>query len=939
MLRYYQVGEKGQWKPIEDGPDFFSRLEKAGGTRYSILGLNKEVAGDENDETIEYFGPWYADIDNADLSTSIDSTRELVRKLRDFDVPKEAIEVFASGGKGFHVIVNEKAIRDRPNRGLKGLPYIYRELAKGLFVIGMDFQVYSGGKGRLFRPENALRPDGNYRVRITLEELYSMAPADYKQLVSSPREIPKWTYKGSQAVSLSLRFKEAQKAIKAKTEVQTNTVEQKDLQPFTETPPACIEMVCDGKVKEQQSNFNQIAMNLGIFISRAGCQPAVANTLIDRAAKSIDSGSYPTVQKKREHLLMQTSYMRSTQKYEFSCAAMRKIVGGAPCQGCPLQAVSKVNGVEPDATLRTAILLQDTGYMATDEEGLPTRAISNFTFTPVECYFEEDANTSTTSRMGTKMSVRVEGLDIGDRIVPETAFRSRSELIKTFEGISNATFVGTDTDVQRMKQFVFASSDNLDQIMYSNVVGIVINTVRQKHRVMTYVEPGWSISQYQMQDTHQTLGKVEGSPCLKHVEDIVENEKPEISDVLFSLMEVNNPKTVAHLLAWHGACHLKAHIMADYIQFPLLNMWGVRGSGKTATSLLFCLLNGVRYGGENMDPVVVTLSTKFPIVKVAATTTTIPRIFEEFNKSKFSVHSMFSFVTEILKSAWNGMSVPRGMLSSGKQQGQIGADVASLKTTSPLIYCSEQIPEVPALQERTVSVCMAVRGKAGRDKHYKVATEGQDLILKAAKFLTLRALRTPTSWTKEKIEEYLEKIPYGLPDRPKFAYACLYVGLEFLKNQLVDHLGLEELREKFEELKAALDSELDQHKEEIIMTKSRTEMDIFITTLGEMAQAYYSGGHWRDNGLQQNVHYATIDGRLHIDIHMVIFLYKRWMRDLSEPPIYIKAEQVYRDLENEDYFISYQGQHPDGRTPRSVCMLDMEKLKAKGVEPSYFYGQ
>ena len=225
MIRYYQVDGpdgRGTWKPIEDSPDIGRKINEIGASRYSILAINQEVLDDGTTEqgSLRHTGPWYADIDNPDLDVSIVSTRELVQKLIDAEIPEEAISVFCSGSKGFHVMVDSKIFREKAGKALTDQPYIYRELAVGFFVIGMDFQVYSGGRGRMWRPNNALRPDGKYRVRVSIEEPFGMTVPLYHQYVSDPGNIAWADYHGGTVPSQAVRFKTTTKRAKKKTETK-----------------------------------------------------------------------------------------------------------------------------------------------------------------------------------------------------------------------------------------------------------------------------------------------------------------------------------------------------------------------------------------------------------------------------------------------------------------------------------------------------------------------------------------------------------------------------------------------------------------------------------------------------------------------------------------------------------------------------------------------
>ena len=166
MFRYYSITEKSPWEITMDSAEAIKNLVEQGCAMVSVLSISDQVTDETDYEKLTYKGGLYFDIDNeGQLDRSISSLHELLNKLKEQGVDRQDIKVWASGKKGFHLTVNEKVFSS--GRAVKFLPYIYKEMALELFVDGLDMNVYSAKKGRLWRQENVRRSDnGKFNQRL-----------------------------------------------------------------------------------------------------------------------------------------------------------------------------------------------------------------------------------------------------------------------------------------------------------------------------------------------------------------------------------------------------------------------------------------------------------------------------------------------------------------------------------------------------------------------------------------------------------------------------------------------------------------------------------------------------------------------------------------------------------------------------------------------------
>ncbi len=152
---------------------------------------------DEVDETRHHLadGLW-VDIDNQeDLAQAHRDTLTTAKKLEAVGVDPACCSYFASGGKGFHIYIPLAALVPAGVAGV-GKP-MCENLAltcKGfvmdcLVTESTDFRIYNGGKGRIFRQPNVQRPNGKYKVQISLNELRCMDPDGYAKVTEQPRPL------------------------------------------------------------------------------------------------------------------------------------------------------------------------------------------------------------------------------------------------------------------------------------------------------------------------------------------------------------------------------------------------------------------------------------------------------------------------------------------------------------------------------------------------------------------------------------------------------------------------------------------------------------------------------------------------------------------------------------------------------------------------------
>jgi len=774
MYRYYQRHEKDSWFVISDkgGEEVVATALSNGAKKLTILTINQMVQdGDDPDhprnrDSLAYRGPLYFDIDcKGDLAQAIASGNELVQRLLTLGTPEAGIKIYLSGSKGLHILVDERLFSS--GRFFKRLPEIYKEMARDLYVAGVDYSVYSGGRGNSFRIPNVERFDGRYRVPVTVTELMALDPDLYLTLVSGPRKVLCEEVPKVPVPELSALFDAAKKRIGTAQKVVIIATSS-ELEKIRFEPPTCVQMLCDGKNLKSEANFNQVATQLAAYIVRAGVEPMVADALASRAAEANHSSKYHNARTRREHIEAQIRYVEHTPGFSFGCNAIRALLGKRPCEGCAIEAGSNADGEGNDSDISAETRVD--GYYV--RYGDNWRRVTNFVLQPQDVVIEVPQDGRSPRRTATNMGVFKGGVQDGKITFKESSFSGRSTFLKEIEGISDLTFQGSDGDVQRIKIAIFKEAQDVGEVFKVYTSGIHLDFVGDEP-VFTYVEPDMSINNMKVKGTHQFSGELQARPHFGKA------SVPEVGDkatdmALSAMLRINKPIEIGVIVGWSSACHYKTHLMYLHNQFPVLSLWGSAGSGKSITAGIVTWINGTDY--MSLDSGINAPSaTSYGMLDYLSSTTTIPRIIEEYNKSKMEPRQ-FKETGERIKQTWGGESAIKGKIG-GNGMGRVNAETVVIPLSSPIIVCSEQEIEMPAIQERSLRIHLTKQKRAGRKEHFEYARKNRKYLRSFGKALMIQAMNTTLVEMEALMDEASALLPDSMDDRPRYSLQVAIVGL------------------------------------------------------------------------------------------------------------------------------------------------------------------
>lgn len=589
-----------------------------------------------------------------------------------------------------------------------------------------------------------------------------------------------------------------------------------------------------------------------------------------------------------------------------------------------------------DAT--EGLVIHGDCYAFLTKEGF--RRVTNFVIKITKVFIEHVPSLNEDRRVAVQAEVYTQGRYAGLVNIEEEAWNSSSAFTAAFNGIGNLTYFGKDEEVKRMKSSLLNGVEKKAiNIRRVHSYGIHHGQVGGQD-VFTYVEPGWSLDNFGNENLYSLAGRMTGAPRLRDVEPLRpgqgDEELKECFELLFS---INQPSTVATLLGWNMASFLKQHVFAYRNEFPVLSLWGNAQAGKTQTSGLFAALHGIHYLGGSGD-VAAPLSlggsgaTTFAVWTSLSESMTVPKLVEEFNER--SLGRKYEDYVETFKRVFNQHSVKRGTIRNNRMHGggAIDAYTVDIFLTSPTLLISEQSIRVPALVQRCIQVQMNEdqRRGPGMEESFHELKRKYTYFDKFAKTTYMDAIGVSVKQVEEWINEWWDKVPTVIGDRPHFAYCVCLAGLSYLMH-LSDKYALG-ITDKVKELADLLVDTTNMSSEEIAQRKSQSEADRVMQEFAVMSElsAKQDGYGW----LSKGQYYVRDGDDLYIDGIAAHAQYLRFAISQSQQPI-IPTYQQFRELiRHTRYCESITAVKEGFARNRPVLKFNIRQMAERGIEVSCF---
>lgn len=964
---YQQNGGDEVWKPIPE-----TKLDTIDGAMFrTILSVDVPISEDATKEqlaSVKYKGPLYFDLDDAESPASTaQHTLSLVRKLEENGVFPSMLEVYASGGKGFHVLVPEECFLVKPpKQGLPNLPAIFKEMAFQLAVPSMDFRVYTARKGRMFRCHNVLRPNGLYKVRISVDELTLItelgkdeAEAHYKNLCSKPR---KGLDVASDAPDLANGLLAMFDQCKSKvSKIAAKTKKRKPVR-LPENLPS-FEAMLNGEGLKGDLGFHQIALQVAVTahakgMSREGLLEA-ATGLCEKHES--DGYRYNTPAKRREELGRMWDYTEDNPCYEYSSAAISALLS---------HSAPDLKGLDvTDEEVQAGIANPDEGVIIEDEyehAGVIMTKRGAFMLTEngpkqlTAMSFEnasELVSTENNQVSVVQADVLIAGNRVGTKVFELDTFNSVSNLNKMTMRYGQS-FSGNDVQARGMYMRLVEKARKAKNRMYAvnreglDVVSIPFHDdpdlqqpfmiwadaegvtpeprIKEKNIVFKFV--GFPDDRGQFQSDLSTA-----LPLASVVKD--EQTKEELKTALGHILRCQKPAYLGRLLGWSVACHYRMLFHKLYGKFPLLHVNGAAGQGKTEMVKFFASLHYNQQEPKMLTPT----STLFAVQYAAAGSASIPLVLDEFKPSEMNVQAYDRFKL-MMRDAYNCRSVERG---GGTRENSDYRAVHTTQLSAPVCFIAEAAESESALMERVILLTLIKPAGIQLTKykqHFDEAVRNRQYLSSIGQYIAAGIVR---KYSLEALNEEFAPIlssarrrlmltgeedslspdemmrRSGAKDRTVYNYAVAEFGLQKFQN-LVEAIFPGEFKEIFKEMHLGLYDSVGELQEQTL-----PEWLKVFNCFADMSRADEIATY----KLMEGREYAFVeyDGKTCIELYAraCYFKYRAYAGIARTKPLF-PSESAFIHALNGLTALVAKGAHVELDCPGGSHVFDLDVLRSAG---------
>lgn len=981
---YYQVqGGEEAWTPcpLRFAPDV-RKKEKP--VFMTVLAVNEVVDAHPTPEVLErlkHSGPFYMDWDSGeDINLAIEDTRQtLITLVEKHQLDHRCLEIYATGGKGFHLIVpHEVFMQKMPPAGIKDLHKIYKGMAYALATDTLDFRVYSGRRGRMWREPNIQRSNGRYKVPITYDELMVMDEEMYIDLTSQPRYyaepdsiaagdkryVPQ-PIKAVPCLGLTIIFD------KSKTEVETSNKRKRNkandvkaLAKWGDQPPPSFRMILEGKGLRKGQGFNAIALQVVITAQELGWS---LDKLLENSKglceAHVSDGRHNSFAKRQSELARLYEYCND-YIYEFSVPGLRSLIefespdlDGVVSEAIKAEVEKAAKAADAGETvsktvegddLTRAIELRPEGIYVIDEDA--RKSVSTIAFKNPKVR----VSATTGKLQEIEAEIYSDGKRTGSEVIPLNVFESK-HLLNKFAQSWGSVFFGTDQNASSIMRKLRLNAlqgkegkiihtvprEGLDWVCLPNheneelrklfPVFVDPRGVHLPQRIAeTGVELGYS-SDFAPGGIYQS-DLMRAPEVMEYVQ-----EHPQSVEILRGLFTCQKKKVLSKILGWYCAAYYRMFFdkASKYGKFPLLHVFGQAGSGKTEMNELM-----LRFHYHMAEPRVLTPSSSLYALRINVTASaSIPLVIDEYKVS--DMKDKYYPLSNMLKAAYNNREFQMG---GGNSDSADKRSLSSANLSAPIVYISEACEEMTALQERSIMIPVSRAPEPLNSvwrKRFETAKGNYEILSALGRYmctnicnLSLDEFVQAFDPIKDEAERVLlaQEGEDGSPSiqrqsREAFNYAVVKFGLLSLQKACQNVFG------------DALDKELNDLIEEVYTgvtdsaVRVMSEINKFINSLSQMAQVHdqYSPAH-----LAKGIHYEVFEyaGKNALEINLTACV-DRYLRDNQAKgltPLFKDANIIMGSLKEHAGLLKDKPEKLSAHCNRGV-VLDLDYIISQGIEP------
>ena len=924
----------------------------------SILDLdnsyaNEEAMTAEEVAGIKYSGPLYFDIDDEDdLENAILSAHSLLAQLVAKGVSENVIKIYLSGKKGLHFEVPPECFMEKvPVNGVANLPQIYGQMANQFEVDAIDHRVYSSGRGRMWRTPNVQRTNGKYKVEISVEELLQLTPETYPEICSTPRA-PLPHDEPELAPEMALLYTIAKDEVsKVATRRKKKSVDSsKVLSRFNGEWPQTALDVFSGAIVNTECGWNQISMqvaSLAVTLGKTEEEMLAACDELFKSHKS-DSSRYNSAAKRRRDLRNMYRYVSTTCMVDFSVGGFLTIVAPEHRGNSDLRDGDMSGEVaKGEFVASTEVVSEPESEEGVDagvfeEEHSTIRFNKNGVFVAVEGEFKQVSHvglshpvsmrTLEEEHIGFELTTYLNGKNTGRHKLAMQQLSTKSSL-NSWLLDRGSSWRGTDMHVAILVDVLRERARKLGDPVYTvQREGIDVITPPGCKSIQD-IDIVWASKdevlvsdtcehKYRFNGSHSATGYANSD--LMNAPDLSE----EHAEFIEKLLKVNAPHNVAKLLGWFSACFLTQLIRKTAGQFPLLQVFGEAGAGKSAAINLF---NGMHYYIRPPREMAAAGQTMYPIIVAVASSASIPVVFEEVKKREMKKDA-YDTLRGIFRSSYRGDTLSRGSISRDKASKDVV--VSDFAVEAPIAFVGEAIDNQAAIIDRSVILSLSKADKAGpRRLAYEEVAVDKYVMGSIGKKLAFTALSSDALSLPKRLLHYRRLLTKDMDEsvlddsaRPVFNLSVVLLGLEFFATALRDVFDT-----RFDdEIRALQISLINNIGNEI--PKNMSEIARVIDSFARLSRESESKFHIK-NGVDYTLNMEA--GTLDIKLSTCYSKYVRWQREHGMEILFDSEDALFAAFKS--YKPAIRHLCPDNPVLHDsararVIRLSMEGIMLDGVD-------
>lgn len=934
LYKYYQlVGGEEQWTPCKMQDDL-SALKP---TFETVLALDTLLESDPDAETrnkIRYLGPLYFDIDSDSPADSIESAQSLLAKLLAAGLTEHDIEIYASGKKGFHLLVPTVCFMEKPDEPVTRLPAIYKEMAFKLAVPFLDFKVYTARRGRMLRTIYNQRENGLYKVAITADQLRSMTVEGYAEVASQPtgKAVIRPCFNARFSLTYTAACQRVAAAKPKRAKPPTAEVLRRDLQ--------VINKLLRGECTQ---GFNKIALQLAIYAREVGWTEEQltksAQVLIE--THQSDGYRYNTPSKRAAELRRMVHYVDDNTGYSYSSTVLRNMVAmPAPIEAPAEDEGAADSGVSPDERASEPSAVPAAQDTTTAEQ--PNMADAEFQAVRVSLdgMYADDGESVRQVSNASIGNLSVAHIANGEVDAMQADIYVNGKLVQREATLATDVFTGSaslhrelirfgsgfwGTDMQARSVLGALHKAGAPSVTSLGHAGLdLVKLPNSPHKalrdgVLVWTGVGGAKSQewardlakfiFTAEDSHQGVSDLMMAP---HPADYFTSEEAveRLVKVWRALWSSNNEQTLGLLYGWTTACFYRPLIHAATQQFPLLHVAGAAGYGKTANVRLATAMHTYR----NELPETTPNSTPFALSQLLSGYAATPILLDEYKPHRMTESKLEGF-RSLFRDLYNGKSALRGGGGNSRSAGQNWKALGTTQMRAPLIFVAEALETETAIMERCVPVTVTkARGRVRSYEAFSFVQANRDVLSILGRGMVESILMTETpeavgkalaELSREVGEELRTPLPTdtldvsrarrNINERPLHNTSVVLFGLRKLwaaVRSILGDLRMAEFDPVYERTVAAIKDSLLEAS-----ATATPEMIKWVMDLNDMLRSQIGR-----LDLSPGASLVTRDGEayLMISIRSSYSDYRAWCRQRGMPLYYANAESVGHALRHFD---------------------------------------